>query len=268
METEKTINKDYIHHQKSSVAEVLREIVFGLEDGMVSTLGSITGIAIGSNNHSTVILAGVVIISVESISMGIGSYLSNLSEEEMNIRKIKEEKEELQNFPAEEKEELYQIYLEEGWSKDLAREMSEEASRNDKLILNEMITRELKIPDQKSISIKGGLYMFFSYIIGGLVPLLAYLILPIEKALPISIVVTLLGPFALGTSMTKFTKQPLSRKKRIKAMTFVTFQQRYLNGFYLNKTSPCSVAIRARVALKKQRVYYVFSPFKLRKLQI
>ena len=64
-------NKDFIHHKKSNFASVLKEIVFGVEDGMVSTLGSITGIAVGSGNHSTVLLAGSVIIAVESISMGI-----------------------------------------------------------------------------------------------------------------------------------------------------------------------------------------------------
>ena len=50
MEIHKKINKDYIHHQKFHFADVLKEIVFGIEDGMVSTLGSITGIAIGSGN--------------------------------------------------------------------------------------------------------------------------------------------------------------------------------------------------------------------------
>src|SRR3989338_2459035 len=145
MELHPRINKNYVHHQKSSVANVLKEVVFGIEDGMVSTLGSITGIAIGSNNHSTVLLAGVVIISVESISMGIGSYVSNLSHEEMNRRKIKEEQEELQNFPAEEKEELYQMYLKDGWSENLAAKMSGEASQNPELILKEMTMHELKI---------------------------------------------------------------------------------------------------------------------------
>ncbi|MDP9249058.1 MAG: VIT1/CCC1 transporter family protein, partial [bacterium] len=77
MERPKRYNKDYIHHQESSVADVLKELVFGVEDGMVSTLGSVTGIAIGSGDHSLVLLAGVVIISVEAISMGIGSYISN-----------------------------------------------------------------------------------------------------------------------------------------------------------------------------------------------
>lgn len=192
-------NKDFIHHKKSSVASVLSEVVFGVEDGMVSTLGSITGIAIGSGNHSTVLLAGIVIVSVESISMGIGSYLSNKSEEEMNERKIKEEK-----------EELYQMYLKDGWSENLAKEMSKEASKNEELFLKEMIMHELKIPkDEESISIKGGLYMFFAYIFGGLIPLFSYLILPIKTAMPISIVITLIGLFVLGMSTTKFTKQPI-----------------------------------------------------------
>ncbi len=210
MKLSKKINENYIHHQESSIADVLKEIIFGMEDGMVSTLGAITGIAIGSNSHSTVILAGVVIISVESISMGIGSYLSNHSQEEMEKRKIQEEKEEIQKFPEEEKEEIYQIYLKDGWSKDLAVQMSEEASKNEKLILKEMTMHELKIPiDKKSISIKGGLYMFFAYVIGGIIPLFAYLVLPIKNAIPVSIVITLTGLFILGMSTTKFTKQPL-----------------------------------------------------------
>ncbi|MEK7190398.1 MAG: VIT1/CCC1 transporter family protein [Patescibacteria group bacterium] len=210
MEIHRQINKDYVHHQKSSLTNVLREVFFGMEDGMVSTLGSITGIAIGSNNHSTVILAGVVIISVESISMGIGSYLSNRSQEEMEERKRKEEMEELKKFPEEEKAELYQIYLEDGWSEKLAGEMSEEASKNEKLILKEMVMHELKIPDgQAPMSMKGGFYMFFAYVLGGIIPLFAYLILPIKNAVPVSIAITLVGLFALGMGITKFTKQPL-----------------------------------------------------------
>lgn len=205
-------NKDFVHHQKSSVAEVLKEVVFGMEDGMVSTLGSITGIAVGSGNHFTIILAGVVIIAVESISMGIGSYLSNRSQEELEERKIQEEAHEIANYPQQEKKELYEMYIGEGWPEDLAKQMTEVASQNPKIILKEMSVRELKIvPNQKSVSIKGGLYMFLAYIIGGAVPLFAYFILQINLAIPVSIAVTLVGLVALGMGTTKFTKQPLLR---------------------------------------------------------
>ena len=45
-----------------------REIIFGLEDGIISTLGVLVGIAIGTNNKSLIILSGVVVIFVESLS--------------------------------------------------------------------------------------------------------------------------------------------------------------------------------------------------------
>lgn len=60
----------------------VREIIFGLEDGMVSTMGVITGIAGGTQDSFTIILAGLVIVSVESLSMAAGTYLSNKTEEE------------------------------------------------------------------------------------------------------------------------------------------------------------------------------------------
>ncbi len=203
-------NKDFVHHQKSSVAEVLKEVVFGMEDGMVSTLGSITGIAVGSGNHFTIILAGVVIIAVESISMGIGSYLSNRSQEELDERKIQEEAHEIASYPQQEKKELYEMYLHDGWPENLAMQMTEVASQNPKIILNEMAVRELKIvPNQKSVSMKGGIYMFFAYIVGGTVPLFSYFLLPIKLAIPFSIAITLTGLIALGMGTTRFTKQPL-----------------------------------------------------------
>ncbi len=237
MYMEKRFNKNYIHHQKSHLADVLKEVVFGVEDGMVSTLGSITGIAIGSGSAHITILAGVVIIAVESISMGIGSYLSDKSEEELDSRKIEEEKEELKDFPEEEKEELRQMYIDIGWSPDLAQKMSDEAAKKEDLILREMVVHELKIPyPQESTSIKGGLYMFFSYIVGGLVPLFFYLILPVKQAMPLSIIVTMLGLFGLGVSTAKFTKQPIFKSSmRVVIMGGIALVAGLIAGIYLEQ---------------------------------
>ena len=59
----------------------MRELVFGLEDSLVSTLGTITGIAVGTQNTYVVILSGFVLIAAESTSMAAGSYLSSRSAE-------------------------------------------------------------------------------------------------------------------------------------------------------------------------------------------
>ena len=123
-------NPNYIHHQKSNIIGTIREVVFGMEDGMVSTLGAITGIAAATQNYFIVLLTGFVVVAVESISMAVGSYISSKSKRAIDERKLFEEKEELRNFPAEEKEELVGMYLKDGWPKDLAAQMAEHASQN------------------------------------------------------------------------------------------------------------------------------------------
>ena len=197
----------YQHHRNTSIGSTVREVVFGMEDGMVSTLGAITGIAIGSQDHYTVILSGTVIIAVESISMSIGSYISKRSEYEVNQRRIEEEKEEIADFPEQEKQELLQMFIRDGWPSDLALKMSETASKDKNLMLKEMTHRELLITDESpSDAIRKSIFMFFSYIIGGLFPLAAYFILPIQNAMPISVLITLIGLFSIGVVTTKYSK--------------------------------------------------------------
>lgn len=64
----------------------IREIIFGLGDSFMSTLGAITGIAIGVGDQDIVILSGLVLISVEALAMGAGSYLSSKAANEASIK--------------------------------------------------------------------------------------------------------------------------------------------------------------------------------------
>ncbi len=61
------------------IVDSMREIVFGLEDSLVSTLGAITGIALATRSTYIVILSGLVLIAAEGMSMTAGSYLSSKS---------------------------------------------------------------------------------------------------------------------------------------------------------------------------------------------
>ncbi len=65
-----------------TIAESIREIIFGLEDSLVSTLGTITGIAVGTGSTYIVILSGLVVVITEIVSMAAGSYLSSKSASE------------------------------------------------------------------------------------------------------------------------------------------------------------------------------------------
>lgn len=207
--TERRHNPNYIHHRKEKSGVLLREIVFGLEDGMVSTMGAVTGIATGTGSHTIVVLSGIIIISVESISMAVGSYLSNKSEDEMKKRMLAEEKEEIHDHLNEEEKEMVELFEKDGWSPKLAQEMAAHTAKHPALMLKEMAYRELHIiPDAKDAPIVEGVTMLFSYIVGGLVPLIPYFLFDIGTALVVSISGTLIGLFALGAFTTRFSKRP------------------------------------------------------------
>lgn len=202
--------KGFIHHQEDGAnTATIRETIFGSEDGMVSTLGSVTGIAAATADPYTVLLAGCVIISVESISMAVGSYLSSKSERAIDERKLLEEKIELQDYPEEEKEELIGMYIADGWSRALAKDMAEEASKNKALFLQEMAYRELKVfPEDMENPTKNAVAMGISYIIGGSIPVLPYIFLPPSiQTIWLSVGLTLFFLFLLGAVVTKYTKR-------------------------------------------------------------
>ncbi len=65
-------------------ADYLRSGFFGMEDSLVSTTGLVAGIAAGSHNTQIVLLAGLVAVAVEALSMGAGQYLSQKAVDEMD----------------------------------------------------------------------------------------------------------------------------------------------------------------------------------------
>lgn len=64
--------------------DYLRSIIFGFQDSLVSTTGVVAGVAAGTSNKELVILAGLVTVAVESLSMGAGQYMSEKSVHQMD----------------------------------------------------------------------------------------------------------------------------------------------------------------------------------------
>lgn len=62
----------------------LRNFVFGAEDGLVSTVGLLSGVSFAGLASREIILSGVILIMVEAISMAAGVYISEDSEKELD----------------------------------------------------------------------------------------------------------------------------------------------------------------------------------------
>ncbi|PIQ67336.1 hypothetical protein COY25_03345 [Candidatus Uhrbacteria bacterium CG_4_10_14_0_2_um_filter_41_7] len=192
--------------QKAMQASI-REIVFGMEDSLVSTLGAITGIAAGTGSTYVVILSGIVLIFVEAVSMTAGSYLSSKSAHEVfNLRKQQETSRLLQEKIGDH-ENLFEFLKRK---KLLAKDINVVTNALDKehnAWLKELKKTEARYaPEAATAPVKAAAVMGFFYLFGGFFPLIPYVFLEVKTAMAPSIIFTALGLFVLGILKARITE--------------------------------------------------------------
>ena len=193
-------------HQRNGALGSIRELVFGLEDSLVSTLGVVVGVAAGTADAKVVILSGVVLVIVEALSMAGGSFLSSKSHRELLEEAVREEREEIEQEPERETEELRGMYKVRGFSDDEIEILVRRITANKDLWLEEMMAKELQIgkTDMEEPH-KNAAVMFVSYVLGGAVPIVPYLFLSVPQATVTAISITIGSLFAVGVMKAKMT---------------------------------------------------------------
>ena len=179
----------------------LREVVFGAQDGLLSTVALVTAVAVGvgAGGTSTILVAGLAAALAGMISMATGAYLGSRAEQDVRRSEIAREAQELEENPAEELAELVVIFQREGKSFQEARDLAEEISQDKELWLNTLVEKELGISAEETTNpIKDGLVMGTSFILAAVVPIIPYLFFDGGLAIGISVVGALTGLFVLG----------------------------------------------------------------------
>ena len=196
------------HHGLGGTHVRLRDAVFGIQDGLISTMGALTGIAAGTHSAEAVVIAGFVIVVVESLSMAAGSYLSSKSQREYLERILREEEDEIKNDPEKERQEIWEMYRARGFAEEEIAIIARRLMSNPQLLLEDMAHKELGIcPSAMEEPLGNAIVMGIAYVIGGFIPVLPYLLLPIEIGMPVSIAGTLLALFAFGGLKGRIVKQ-------------------------------------------------------------
>lgn len=191
------------------LSRMMRHIVFGLEDGSVSTLGAVTGIAVGTRSGGVVILAGLVIIAVEALSMGAGAYLSSKSARKVYEGLVSKLHRALHAKPTVEKSHLVAYYQKCGLKKAEAEKVVAAMASDHKALLADLAAHEAQVsPDSYENAAESGGVMWLAYVIGGAVPLGFYLFLPPLTAIPWSVASTIVFLFLVGLGKARFTLEP------------------------------------------------------------
>lgn len=184
----------------------LRAAIFGANDGLVSNLALIMGVAAATSNRRVVLLAGVAGLLAGAFSMGAGEYISMRVQRDVFENLLEYERREQEEQPDQELAELVAIYETKGIPKELARATAEAVHANPDLRLDTHAREELGLdPDDLGSPWGAAISSFITFSIGALIPLVPFLVSEGTAAIVWASALSLGTLFAIGGFMTMFT---------------------------------------------------------------
>jgi VIT1/CCC1 family predicted Fe2+/Mn2+ transporter len=185
-----------------AASETVRDVVIGMSDGLTvpfALAAGLTGLAAATSK--LVVIAGLAEIAAGSIAMGLGGYLAAKTDRDHYRNELAREMRETIELPDKERDEVAEVFRGYGMTEEQIRPVVDAITRDQKRWVDFMMRFELgfsEAPDaararNSAATIAG------SYIIGGLVPLSAYMVLSdLRQALTCSVAVTLVALFIFG----------------------------------------------------------------------
>ncbi len=192
---------------RSAVGGSLRAAVFGVNDGLVSNVSLVLGVAGAGVSAATALTAGAAGLLAGALSMASGEYVSVRSQREMFEYQMDLERAELAEYPEEEAEELALIYHARGLELGQAREVSRALLANPQQALDVLAREELGLnPDDLGSPWRAASASFVTFAAGAVVPLIPFLAgFGGTHAVEASAVLTLLALFGVGLGLSLFT---------------------------------------------------------------
>ena len=181
------------HHFEAT--ETVRDIVIGLSDGLTVPFALAAGLSGAVSNAHLVVLAGLAEIAAGSIAMGLGGYLAARGDAEHYASELIREQTEVVTRPHDEAEEIYEIFSQYSVSREAATPVLEALQQNPKAYVDFMMRFELGLEaPAENRAHRSALTIAVSYILGGFVPLLPYMLVTGNAlALKLSVVITLIA---------------------------------------------------------------------------
>ena len=192
---------------RTAGGNALRAAVLGANDGLVSNLSLVMGVAGAELAGRGILITGLAGLLAGAGSMALGEWLSVQSSRELYQRQIAIEERELAQRPAEEEAELALIYQAKGLSPDQARQVAAQIVSNPTSALDTLAREELGVdPEELGGSAwEAAATSFFLFAVGAIIPVLPFAFLSGLPAIAVSVLVSALGLFVIGAGITLMT---------------------------------------------------------------
>jgi VIT1/CCC1 family predicted Fe2+/Mn2+ transporter len=187
----------------------VRDMIFGANDGLVSTLAFVAGVVGAITNPSVVLLSGVAELFAGTISMAVGSYQSSKSELEVLEREGQRKKVKKGKTPEEEREELITFYEAEGFKRGEAEAIVDRVVKEKEVPLQATTIEQLGLaPEELGKPVKAGVLCGVSFGLAALVPILPFALpIGIWDAMIASVIGTVATLFGVGAMKTIFSRR-------------------------------------------------------------
>ncbi|MBI4414777.1 MAG: VIT1/CCC1 transporter family protein [Candidatus Kerfeldbacteria bacterium] len=195
-----------VHLERHSlVGQYLRDVVFGANDGLITTFATVAGAAGAHLPTSVVIILGLANVFADGVSMGLGEYLGSNSERAYyHGQKNKEEWEVLHEPKAEERE-VQEVFRSWGFTGKALSNAVNTIKKDQVIWVDFMMKHELGLFDiPKRQPMVHGAVMFVAFFLAGLLPLTSFFA-GADRAFPFSIFLTALALFSIGALRSLFT---------------------------------------------------------------
>jgi VIT1/CCC1 family predicted Fe2+/Mn2+ transporter len=192
---------------RSAGGNALRAAVLGANDGLVSNLSLVMGVAGAELAGKGILLTGLAGLLAGAISMALGEWVSVQSSRELYQKQIKTEKEEIAVSPDEETEELALIYEARGLKEDSARKLAQQIMSNNETALESLARDELGIDPQElgGSAWEAAITSFLLFALGAIIPVIPFFFLSGISAVMLSAALSSIGLFVIGAAITLFT---------------------------------------------------------------
>ena len=185
----------------------LRAAVLGANDGLVSNLSLVMGVAGAELSNGAIIVTGLAGLLAGASSMALGEWLSVQSSRELYSHQIAIEAAELEANPEDEERELALIYQSKGLDEEQAGRVAAQLMQDKANALDTLVREELGVdPDELGGSAwVAAITSFVLFAIGAILPVIPYFFLSGLTAVAVSTVVSAVALFVLGGGITLLT---------------------------------------------------------------
>jgi len=186
-------------HEPHKNGNKLSDVILGGQDGLVSILGLLLGLAAATKSTKIIIAGGLATIFAETLSMAAVAYTSKMADRDHYAAERKQEIKEIKEVPDIERQEIKDIYLAKGFSGKLLDDIVHHITSDQELWIDTMMREELNLlPVVKQDVYTYSMTVGVSTFSGAFLPLIPFFFLSVHAALIAALILSIFVLAGIG----------------------------------------------------------------------